>query len=149
MTAEQARRIAVHAQLLSADRPSDLMSVVRHLGALQADPTRVVAPNAELVLWTRLGPAFDAAELEEARVTGRLVELRGLLRPAEDLALYRAEMAAYPFVGPRKEWQQSVADWVEANDHTRREILDKLRVEGALPSSEFPDTTALPWESSG
>jgi len=149
LTQEQARRIAVRAQLLRADRPTDVMSVVRRLGSLQADPTKVVAPNAELVLWSRLGPTFDPAELEEARVTGRLVELRGHLHPAEDVALYRAEMAQWPFTGPRKEWQQGVLDWMEANDHTRVEILDKLRVEGALPATEFPDTTALPWESSG
>jgi uncharacterized protein len=50
-----ARRAAVRAQLLDSRRPTGLLEVVRHLTLLQLDPTAAIAPNAELVAWSRLG----------------------------------------------------------------------------------------------
>ena len=44
-----ARRIAVRAQLLHADRPTDLLDLVRHLTVLQVEPTAAIAPSAEVV----------------------------------------------------------------------------------------------------
>jgi uncharacterized protein len=55
LSRQDARRIAVHAQLLDAERPTDLQDVVRHLTLLQVDQVRAVAPSADLVAWTRLG----------------------------------------------------------------------------------------------
>jgi uncharacterized protein len=144
-----ARRIAVRAQLLDAPRPVGLLDVVRRLTLLQLDPTAAVAPSADLVAWSRLGSGYSPRQLEEALRLGRLVDLRGLARPAVDIALFRAEMAAWPGAGKLKEWQVEIRDWVTANDHTRRDILDKLYDEGPLPSSALPDTTVVPWESSG
>lgn len=72
-----------------------------------------------------------------------------MLRPAEDIALFCAEMAAWPGPGELKDWQQGQLDWLEANDDCRRDILEKLYDEGPLPSRELPDTTLLPGESSG
>lgn len=71
-----------------------------------------------------------------------------MLRPAEDVACYRAEMAGWPGPEPRA-WERRGADWLEANDGCRREILATLYDEGPLPRSELPDTTVVPWESSG
>ena len=144
-----ARRIAVRAQLLHADRPTDLLDLVRHLTVLQVEPTAAIAPSAEVVCWSRLGAAFDRADLEAAVVTGALVELRSMLRPAADIALFRAEMAAWPGPGELTDWQEDQRDWLETNDDCRRDILEKLYDEGPLPSRELPDTTLLPWESSG
>ena len=145
----EARRIAVRAQLLDSARPTDLLDLVRHLTLLQVEPTAAVAPSAEVVAWSRLGPRFGRAELEGAVADGSLVDLHSMLRPAEDLALYRAEMAVWPGVGELRDWEESIRDWVEANDDTRRDILDKLYDEGPLPTSALPDTTLVPWESSG
>ena len=109
----------------------------------------MVAPSADLVLWSRLGSSYERADLEAAVTGGALVELHMMLRPAADLALFRAEMAAWPGTGELKDWQLETRDWVMANDHCRRDILEKLEDEGPLPASAFPDTTAVPWESSG
>ena len=145
----EARRIAVRAQLLDSARPTDLLDLVRHLTLLQVEPTAAVAPSAEVVAWSRLGPRFRRAELEDAVTEGTLVELHSMLRPAEDIALYQAEMAVWPGPGELRDWEVSLRDWVEANDDTRRDILDKLYDEGPLPTSALPDTTLIPWESSG
>lgn len=149
LSRRDARRIAVRAQLLSAPRPDDLLKVVRHLGAVQADPTAAVAPSAELVAWSRLGSAYHRGDLTAAAAAGVLVELEGMLRPADDIALFRAEMAAWPGPGPLRDWEEEQIGWVEANDHCRRDILDKLYDEGPLPRRALPDTTALPWQSTG
>ena len=89
-----ARRIAVRAQLLTKERPTDLVETVRQLSLLQVEPTNAIAPSAELVLWSRLGSAFDPQELWDAVDEQRLIELHQTLRVPEDIALFRAEMAA-------------------------------------------------------
>lgn len=149
LTREQARRIAVRAQLLAEPRPVDLLEVVRHLNLVQADPVTAVAPSADLVAWSRLGSSYAVGDLESLRVAGSLVELDMMLRPAEDIALFRAEMAAWPGPGPLKEWQEQIRDWVLTNDECRRDVLAALAAEGPLPASALPDTTIAPWESSG
>jgi uncharacterized protein YcaQ len=50
-----ARRIAVHAKLLTAATPTDLVDLVRHLTLLQIGPVAAVAPTVDLVAWSRLG----------------------------------------------------------------------------------------------
>ena len=97
-----ARRIAVRAQLLTADRPTDLVEVVRQVSLLQLEPTSAVAPSAELVLWSRLGAGYDRQELWDAVDELRLIELHQALRVPEDMALYRAEMADCPGHGRRR-----------------------------------------------
>lgn len=150
LTRTEARRIAVRAQLLDAERPDDLLDVVRRLALLQNDFTASVAPNAELVLWSRLGSSsFRAAELAEALRDGSLVELRGMIRPGEDIALYRAEMDEWPGSGEVPAWRQGSSDWVDINDAFRRDILDRLAEEGPLSSRQLPDSCLVPWTSSG
>jgi uncharacterized protein YcaQ len=149
LSATDARRVAVRAQLLTADRPTDLVEVVRRLTLLQLDPTAAIAPNVDLVLWSRLGSSYSPADLRAALDDRRLVELGALVRPVEDLALYRAEMAAWPGSGELRDWEHRIRDWVAANDACRRDILARLEAGGPLPSRELPDTCAVPWQSSG
>ena len=149
LSRDDARRVAVRAQLLDAGRPTDLFEVVRHLTALQAEPTNAVAPSADLVLWSRLGSSYDPADLRDAIDEQALIEHQGFVRPAEDMALFRAEMAAWPGTGELKHWEVWRAQWVEANDACRRDVLELLRSDGPLPTSAIPDTCEVPWRSSG
>jgi uncharacterized protein YcaQ len=144
-----ARRIAVRAQLLTRERPTDLVETVRQLSLVQLEPTSAVAPSAELVMWSRLGSAFDPQDLWDAIDEQRLVELRQAVRAPDDIALLRAEMAEWPGAGELSEWQEQVRDWVTANNACRRDILERLRADGPLPASELPDTCVVPWRSSG
>jgi uncharacterized protein len=149
LTRTDARRIAVRAQLLTEDRPTDVVDTVRQLSLLQVEPTSAVAPTAELVLWSRIGADFRPSELWDAVDEQRLVELHQTLRVAEDIALFRAEMAAWPGPGELRPWQQEARDWVRANNDCRRDILESLRADGPLPTSQLRDTCVLPWPSSG
>jgi uncharacterized protein len=144
-----ARRIAVRAQLLGSARPGGLLEMVRHLTLLQLDPTAAIAPNADLVSWSRLGSSFSPADLLAAQTERTLVELRAFYRPSEDMALFRADMADWPGRGEWRDWQAARHGWVQANDACRRDILDRLTRLGPLPSRELPDTCQVPWESTG
>ncbi|HJQ41903.1 MAG TPA: crosslink repair DNA glycosylase YcaQ family protein [Jatrophihabitantaceae bacterium] len=149
LSRQEARRIAVRAQALDEPRPTDLLDVVRRLTMLQNDATAAVAPSADVVAWSRLGSAYSPQELLDALKGGALVELQGMIRPAEDIALYRADMARWPGDGHEKGWRRSQAEWVEANDACRRDILRRLRKQGPLSSRDIPDTCTKPWKSSG
>lgn len=59
LTRKDARRLAVRAQLLTRERPGDVVETVRELTHLQMDPVKAVAPAQHLVLFTRLGPDYD------------------------------------------------------------------------------------------
>ena len=149
LSRQEARRIAVRAQLLDAERPTDLLDTIRHLTLLQISPTNAVAPSADLVAWSRLGSRYARPELTDALQGRALLELFGMIRPSEDLALYRAEMADWPGRGELRDWQRYVADWVRGNGGCRCDILRRLEASGPLAARDLPDTCRVPWESSG
>jgi len=149
LSRQHARRICVQAQLLAAPRPTVLLDVVRHLTLVQIEPTAAVAPSADLVLWSRLGSSYDVEDLRDALDTHQLLELHQTIRPVEDLVLHRAEMADWPGRGELRPWQHGLAGWMSANDACRRDILERLRADGPLAMKELPDTTEVPWGSSG
>jgi uncharacterized protein len=143
LTKAQARRIAVRAQLLDARRPRDLVSIVRQLTLLQIDPTAAIAPSADLVLWSRLGSAYDPADLKRALEEDRtLFERDALVRPMEDVGVHLAGAEDFP------DYERSRA-WLSDNDSFRRDILKLLRRSGPLASRDIPDTSVVPWASSG
>ena len=144
-----ARQIAVRAQLLDANRPTDLLDTVRHLTLLQDDRTAAVAPNAELVIWSRLGSSCPRTAVAEAVEEQSLIDLHGVLRPAEDIALYRSEMAEWPGVTEDPDWRQSRAAWVQANEAFRQDLIDELRRDGPLTWRELPDSCIVSWRSTG
>ena len=144
-----ARRLAVRAQLLDAHRPSGMFEVVRRLTMLQNDLVAAVAASADLVLWSRLGSAHSPTQLRDAVDEQALLELHGLIRAPEDLALYRAEMAEWPGRPPLRDWQEGLREWVDVNNGCRLDILARLRSDGPLIARELPDTCVIPWRSTG
>ncbi len=143
LTRAEARRIAVGAQLLDARRPSDLLAVVKHLTFLQIDPTAAIAPAADLVAWSRLGSAYQPADLKHALEQDRtLFEHNALVRPMSDVGLVLADTAGWPsYEKPRL--------WMRDNDRFRRDILDRLADSGPMTSRDIPDTSVVPWASTG
>jgi uncharacterized protein YcaQ len=149
LSRQDARRVSVRAQLLTSQRPADLLTTVRQLTALQLDPVSAVAPSADLVAWSRLGAAYHVDHLKAAIADQSIIELQAFLRPAEDIAAYRADMAAWPGAGELRDWQVFSREWVAANDACRRDILARLAAAGPLQSRELPDTCVKPWQSTG
>lgn len=133
----------MRAQLLDGSRPTDVVDVVRQLTLLQIDPTAAVAPNADLVLWSRIGRGYRPEQLKAAlEVERSLFELDAMIRPMDDLPIFRAGMAVFPS-------RERTREWLRANDRFRRDILDRLRDAGPLRSRDLPDTCEVPWASSG
>jgi uncharacterized protein len=138
----EARRVAIRAQLLDARRPTDLLDMVDHLTFLQIDPTAAIAPAADLVAWARLGSAYQPAQLQQALDERKLFEFDALVRPMADVGLYLAGASDWP------PWDGARA-WLQANDSFKRDILDRLADSGPLSSRDIPDTSVVPWASSG
>ena len=150
----EARRIAVRAQLLDAERPTDLLEMVKHLTLLQLDPTAAIAPSADLVAWTRLGDAYRPEQLTQALEEDRtLYEVRAIIRPTADLGVQLAAMAAWPFADEEQRYWAvpgpAAARWLKTNAAFRRDVLKLLRKSGPLQSRDIPDTSVEPWQSSG
>jgi uncharacterized protein YcaQ len=142
LTRAQARRVAVRAQLLDARRPDDLLAVVEHLTYVPMDPTAAVAPSADLVPWSRLGPAHWPGAVDDALADRMLFQLQGTVRSMEDLPLHLAEMARFP----TEPWRRP---WWDDNAPFRADVLTLLEERGPLTSREIPDTSVRPWRSTG
>jgi len=143
LSKDEARRVAVHAQLLDAPRPTSLVDVVDRLTFLQIDPTAAIAPSADLVLWSRLGSTYDPTDLIKAIEADRtLVETVAYIRSPRDLPAVIAEVREAGM-------HPSMKAWFQQNEPFRRDILALLEKEGPLLSRDIPDTSVVPWPSSG
>jgi uncharacterized protein len=137
VTLEEARRIAVRAQLLDGSARG-VLDTVRRLGFLQIDPIATVAPPQHLVLWSRLGP-FDTAELERLLwVERKLFEWNAFIWPLESLPLIRARMRPNRRA-PTSAWERRRRDFLRENAGFRRYLLRELERRGPLLSRELED----------
>jgi uncharacterized protein YcaQ len=150
---DEARRIAVRAQRLDADRPTDLLELVRQLTFLQVDPTAAIAPSADLIAWSRMGSIYRPEQLQQAIERDRtLFEQKSqvdpkqpavaMIRPTSDLGILLEDMAAWP------PWE-SHRTWLAANETFRQDVLASLRANGPLLSRDLADTSVVPWVSTG
>ncbi|MET4100212.1 uncharacterized protein YcaQ [Agrococcus sp. UYP10] len=156
---QDARRIAVRAQLLDADRAAvagsdDLADVVAQLTVLPLNPTDIVAPSAEHIAWTRIPDiAFDdvrrAVEVEQT-----LFEHLGPHRhPMPAWAIGLRAMRDLPWLLAIGREPTAIGEgsraWLEANAGFRERVLEQLRLDGPLPQADIADTVDAPFRSSG
>lgn len=142
LSRREARQIAVRAQCLDAERPTDLVPMVEHLTHLPMDMTAAIAPSADLVAWSRLGEAYEPRDLLEALERREVYQYDAVVRPMTDLPLHLAAMEAWP------PWEET-RDWIDANELFRDEILDALDADGPMLSRDVDATAQVPWKSSG
>jgi uncharacterized protein len=137
VTQEQARRIAIRAQLLDGSARG-VLNTVRRLGFLQLDPIASVAPAQQLVLWSRLG-AYDTAELDRLLwVERKLFEWNAFIWPIESLPLIRARIRKIRRANTTAQdlWTR---DFLERNAGFRRYVLRELERRGPLLGREVED----------
>ena len=141
MSLEEARRIAVRAQLLDGSA-TDVLSTIRRLGFLQIDVVSPVERPQHLVLFSRLGPGYDRAELDRLLWRERaLFEWNAFIYPIEDLPLVRAWMrnARRSTRYERDRWMRR---FLEENRAFRRYVMRELERRGPLLSRELEDRSA-------
>ncbi len=137
---EEARRIAVRAQLLDGSA-SDLLDTVRRLGYLQIDPISTVAPPQYLVPWSRLGP-YDRAELDRLLWEERtLFEWNAFIWPIEDLPLVRARMRKRARSAHYKHEQWS-REFLKTHAGFKRWLLRELERNGPMLSRDLQHEAA-------
>ncbi len=158
ITVDEARRIAVRAQLLDAGSQArgdhDLPDVVERLTLLPLNPTDIVCPSAEHIAHTRI-PSLDYDDVRRAvEVELRLVEHLGPHRhPMEAWAIGLRATSDLPWLtalGRAPDaLHASAREWLEANAGFRARVLEQLREEGPLPQAEVDDAADVPFRSSG
>jgi len=134
---EEARRIAVRAQLLDGSARGAL-DTVRRLGFLQMDPIATVATPQQLVLFSRLGP-YDPAQLDRLLWKQRkLFEYDAFIYPIEDLPLQRARMTRrrrFGFLKTKRDlWSR---DFMREHAKLRRYVLREIEHNGPLLSRDL------------
>ncbi|MFF2488254.1 DNA glycosylase AlkZ-like family protein [Microbacterium sp. NPDC058062] len=143
LSREEARRIALRGQLLTAERPAGIVETIDALTVVNIEPTAAIAPSADLILWSRLGWPYQPADLTRLFEEDRAVfEWGGFYRAMTDLALLIPEMRRRPESAQAREW-------LAANEVFRREVLARLRAEGPLRAADIPDAAQVSWRSSG
>ncbi|WP_434809982.1 DNA glycosylase AlkZ-like family protein [Microbacterium sp. bgisy189] len=137
LTRDQARRIAVRAQLLDAERPGDVVEVAEQIGSVKIDPTAVIAPCEHTVLWARIGFGYEPGHLQKAVEDDRaLFEFDGRFRPASLLPALLPRLR-------RREFRPQTQEWLDANARFRRDLLARLRADGPLAASDLEDTSQV------
>ena len=141
---EEARRIAVRAQLLDGSATT-ILDTVRRLGFLQIDPISTVAPPQQLVLWSRLGP-YDVSELDRLLWDERkLFEWNAYLWPIESLPLVRARMRRRRTGTYAHERRGE--EFLKMNAAFKRYVLRELERNGPMLSRELEGDAIRTWES--
>ena len=132
---EEARRIAVRAQLLDGSA-TGVLDTVRRLGFLQIDPISTVAPPQQLVLWSRLG-AYDTSELDRLTWDERkLVEWNAYIWPIEDLPILRARMRRAAR-STHYSWERRNREFLKENAAFKRFLLRELERNGPMLSRDI------------
>ena len=138
VSVEEARRIAVRAQALDGSA-AGVLETVRRLGFLQIDVVQPVERPQHLVLYSRLGPGYDRAELDRLLWEERsLFEWDAFIYPIEDLPLVRARIRHFRRSRETK-GQRWAAEFLAANRAFKRYVLREIEQNGPLLSRDLED----------
>lgn len=137
LSQDDARRLAVRAQLLDAQRPGDVVEVAEQLGSIKIDPTATIAPSEQTIPWSRIGWAYEPGQLTKAVETDRLLfEHDGQFHAASLMPAMVARMRGRVF-------RAQASEWMAANARFRAEVLARLRADGPLLAAQIADTSQV------
>ena len=135
----EARQLAISAQKLADPFASPtrgqagVLDIISHLGYVQIDTISVVERAHHHVLWTRC-PDYQPSMLHELQARERSIfeywTHAASYVPMADYRYYRARMEAHA-ASPR------ARQWREQQGPVMREVLERVRQEGALASGDF------------
>jgi uncharacterized protein YcaQ len=140
VTAEAARRFLVARHFLAPPRsleggPGAVLEVIHRLGSIQFDPIAVAGRNHDLMLHTRVAGYVPAwcDELYERREIFETTNKALSFIPASEFPWYRVN-------GGRKGSRFHAAALAD-NAAVAEQVLERLRAEGPLSSSDFERTS--------
>jgi uncharacterized protein YcaQ len=111
----------------------NVMKMIRKLECVQIDPIAAVERNQHLVLFSRI-PGYEPGLLNQLLCQGKLFEYwanAACIIPMED----------YPIFEPtRKRLQNNLQDELDKLGPVVKNVLERLEVEGPLPSRAFRST---------
>ena len=117
---------------------------MRRLGSLQIDVVQPVERPQHLVLFSRLGPRYDRAELDRLLWEDRaLFEFDAFIYPLEDLPLVRARIRDFRR-SSRTRPQRWVRQFLTEKRAFRRYVLRELEQRGPLLARELEDRSGEP-----
>ena len=116
-----------------------VLETVRRLGFLQIDVVQPVERPQHLVLYSRLGPGYDRAELDRLLWEERsLFEWAAFIYPIEFLPAVRARIRRFRRERSTKD-QRWVREFLTENRAFRRYVLRELAQNGPMLSRDFED----------
>jgi uncharacterized protein YcaQ len=138
VTPEEARRIAVRAQLLDGSA-TGVLETVRRLGFLQIDVVQPVERPQHLVLYSRLGPGYDRAELDRLLWDEKaLFEWNAFVYPIERLPEIRARIRRFRR-SSRTSGERWAREFLTENRAFKRYVLRELERNGPMLSRDLED----------
>ena len=138
VSTEEARRIAVRAQALDGSA-SGVLETVRRLGFLQIDVVQPVERPQHLVLYSRLGPGYDRAELDRLLWEEKaLFEWDAFIYPIEDLPLVRARIRNFRR-SRRTKSERWVHEFLTENRSFKRYVMREMEQNGPVLSRDLED----------
>ncbi|OLB80803.1 MAG: winged helix-turn-helix domain-containing protein [Chloroflexi bacterium] len=155
LSLQDARRIAIRSQRLAGPRPpataEGLMEIARSIRVIQIDSIAAAGARTQyLVPFSRLGPydraILDRLVFEDRRLFHYLAHAASLVL-TEDFPIFAGRMR--PYSKQSNKWAIRVAEWMEANAHLRRQVLNAIRQRGPLRSRDIEDTATEHWQSTG
>ena len=116
-----------------------VLETVHRLGFLQIDVVQPVERPQHLVLYSRLGPGYDRAELDRLLWEERaLFEWAAFIYPIENLPAVRARIRRFRRERRTKD-QRWVREFLTENRAFRRYVLRELAQNGPMLSRDFED----------
>lgn len=111
---------------------TDVLAVIRRMGALQIDTINVIARSPYMVLFSRLG-SYDPGWLDELEAEGHLFEYwshAACFLPIEDYPLYVSRMDPYT-------QHYYSLDWREKHQETVELVMRRIHEQGPVRSADF------------